>query len=316
MIFKVIPGNNFIWNHKELLQFLIDNQGQPIELSTNREGCCCTSIGLYNLLDQFGYQHVTIYTCNPLERHNKYKIEIEHQWKFLKVEQPIDSKYHTWNKSSVFLTLYGRPLWHRIGLASYLRSLYSNKSIIGFLSDCQDQDRRSLYELTQLFEHDIDSIKHFAQAVDHFPSLVKDVDLYTPGQCETDGYVAQTQRIYQNIFVDVVAETFTSGDCLFITEKTIRPMLLKKPMIVMASKNYLDYLHQLGFQTFCNFWSEEYDGYSDKERYLLILKLIDSIAAKSLDELQDMYYSMQSVLDHNYNLLQTQEFKQHVRYID
>ena len=36
--FKLIPGNGFIWNQKELLDFLIVNQDQSIELSTNQEG--------------------------------------------------------------------------------------------------------------------------------------------------------------------------------------------------------------------------------------------------------------------------------------
>lgn len=316
MIFKIIPGNQFIWNRDALLDYLIEHQGQTIELSTNKEGCCCTSIGLYHLLDQFKFEDVIIHTSNPLETHDKYQIKIKNQWEFLKVVDPIDPSYHTWTGNKTFLTLYGRPLWHRIGFASYLKSCYDNISAVGFLSDCRDQNTRSLYELNDLFVNDMNSIKYFAQAVDYFPAQIDRIDEYTPGQCNTDGYVDQTKQIYPDILIDVVAETFTSGNCLFITEKTVRPILLKKPMIVMGSKNYLDYLHQMGFRTFSDFWNEDYDGFEGANRFNKILKLLDELAKKSNSELEEMYLSMTYTLDHNYELLLSQRFKKHVRYID
>ena len=141
---------------------------------------------------------------------------------------------------------------------------------------------------------------------------LNNVDTYTPGQQNTDGYVTQTKQIYENFFIDIVAETFTTGDCFFVTEKTIRPMLLKKPMISMASRNYLCYLRQMGFRTWqtpeSTFWSEEYDGYEGRERYIRILALIDELAKKSKTELEEMYQAMQPILDHNYNLLVTQSY--------
>ena len=89
-------------------------------------------------------------------------------------------------------------------------------------------------------------------------------------------------------------------------------MLLKKPFIVFASQNYLDYLHQMGFKTFCNYWNENYDGFSERDRFIKILKLIDSIVAMPSHELKSMYNDMQSVLDHNYNLLLSQQFSKNI----
>jgi hypothetical protein len=83
-------------------------------------------------------------------------------------------------------------------------------------------------------------------------------------------------------------------------------------MIVMASKNHLDYLHQLGFKTFSNFWSEEYDAFDQQVRYSKILELIDNLSKKTNQELQDMYMSMQDILDHNYNLLMSQSYKKSI----
>ena len=85
-------------------------------------------------------------------------------------------------------------------------------------------------------------------------------------------------------------------------------MWLKKPFIAFASKNYLCHLRQMGFRTFGDFWDETYDGYQGRDRYLLILKLIDTIANKSRSELNDIYWKMKYTLDHNYNLLATQSY--------
>jgi hypothetical protein len=93
-------------------------------------------------------------------------------------------------------------------------------------------------------------------------------------------------------------------------------MLLKKPFIIFGSQDYLLYLRQMGFKTFYNFWDEDYDGFETKDRYVRILKLINELSTKSIDELTDMYLGMQEILDHNYNLLITQEFSKKINYVE
>jgi hypothetical protein len=105
------------------------------------------------------------------------------------------------------------------------------------------------------------------------------------------------------------------GNTFYPTEKTTRPIWLKKPFIIFGSKNYLDYLHQLGFKTFYEFWSEDYDGYEGRDRYVKILQLIDNLAKKSTVELTQIYQDMQSILDYNYNLLMTQSYNTNISYI-
>ena len=85
-------------------------------------------------------------------------------------------------------------------------------------------------------------------------------------------------------------------------------MLLKKPMIVMGSQDFLGYLRQMGFETFNDFWDEEYDGFAEQNRYQKILDLIDHIAQQPVEALVDMYQKMQPILDHNYNLLMRQGY--------
>ena len=312
MRFRIKPADTFIWNLSELVDFLIAHQNQAIQIENGTEGCCATTIGLYKWLDKFKFTSVVIETSNCLETHSLYTVKHTHPWKFLDVRRPVESELHTWNKKSIFGTLYGRPLWHRLGLAAHLLSHHNNKSKVGFVVNPENKDSRELFELTQLWQHCPKSLKEFGSTQHLLPLRHSEVDDYTPGATLTDGFTAQTKHTYTNFLIDIVAETFTTGKCFFVTEKTVRPMLLKKPFITYGSKDYLAYLRQMGFRTFSDFWDEEYDGYDGADRYTRILSLVDKLATKTVNELETMYWDMQYTLDHNYNLLMTQAYKKKI----
>jgi hypothetical protein len=309
--FILIPANEFVWNQDKFIEFLIANQGTPIELATRGEGVCLTYAGIYKLLEQFGYTDVTIITNNTLEQHNKFSITLQEPFKFFKVQHTNYTQLHKWNQKKLFGCLYNRPLWHRIGLASVLQHDYNSRSLINMRSAINNTDDRELFEIHQLFKNHPPSFVKFSKVCNSWPIMLEKQDGYTVGN-STTGHTDQLAEFYPNFLVDIVAETWTAGTTFFPTEKTVRPMLLKKPFIIFGSRDYLDYLHQMGFKTFqtpsLDFWSEDYDGYEGRDRYIRILALIDELAKKSKEELQGLYQAMQPILDHNYNLLQTQSY--------
>lgn len=315
MKFTIIPADNFIWNQDQLLDFLIANQNQDIELSTNAEGCCATAIGLYTLLDKFKFQSVKIKTANPLEQHPVYQIEIQHGG-FLHVTEPVNSQYHTWNHNKIFGTIYARPLWHRIGIATHLKTVHPTVSTVGFIADPSNEDSRGLFEIDKLWKYDPGTAAKFSTQYSSLPWRHNNIGQYCPGRPLSDGYIVETLQLYTDFLIDVVAESFTSGNCFFVTEKTVRPIMLRKPSIIMGPANYLDYLHQMGFRTFNQFWDESYDGFTNADRYVKILKLIDSLAGLPISQLQEMYVQMTSILDHNYNLLLTKQYNKDIRLIE
>jgi hypothetical protein len=165
-------------------------------------------------------------------------------------------------------------------------------------------------ELDKLLQYDINSIEPAGALIKKLPLLLSSPDQYTT----CNGYVFSDPltTFYKDIFVDILSESHVAGNTFFPTEKTTRPMWLKKPFIIFASKDYLDYLHQMGFRTFSDFWDETYDGYEGRDRYLKILELIDTIAKKSRSELNEMYQAMKFTLDHNYNMLHTQAYNTNI----
>ena len=126
----------------------------------------------------------------------------------------------------------------------------------------------------------------------------------------------QLRSFYTQILIDIVSESYVQGRTFYVTEKTLRPMLLKKPFIVMGPKCFLIHLRQMGFRTFGDFWNEDYNGYEPGLRYQRILELIDDLAKRSHSELVDMYKSMQDVLDHNYNMLVQTRFQTDIHYVE
>jgi len=314
--FVIIPSDHDIWNKTDLLKFLEKHQNSDIVIHMNQEGCCLTSIGLYKLLDLFDFKSVNIITANVLESHDTYGITHRDCFKFFQVSDHTDySRHHHWTRHRIFGALYNRAIWHRMGLASHLVAYHQDMSLINFRSDPANADQRQLFEIQKLFEYNPSSVENFMANIDKFPMLLESQDGYTVG-ATTQEHTDQLAGFYPEFLVDVVAETFVSGRTFFPTEKTIRAMLMKKPFIIMGPKCFLIHLRQMGFRTFHDFWNEDYDGFGLGNRYDKILNLIDVLASKSATELHDMYENMQEILDHNYDLIVSQEFNKNIKYVE
>lgn len=306
-----------IWNKDEFLDFLIEHQGNVIDIEVP-EGVCLTSNGVYDLLKKFNLKAVNIRTHNLVESAPlPFKVEKPiYGHRYLEVPPDTDyTKYHTWNKQHKFGALYNRPTWSRIGLTGHLLANYQDQTTLNFRYNPHDESVRKFFELEQLFQVDPDSLKNFISVTDILPQQLEPEDGWTPGNT-SKGHTDQLAEFYPDFLIDVVAETFNQGRSFYPTEKTTRPMLMKKPFILMGAKCFLIHLRQIGFKTFHDFWDEEYDGYGMGERYTRILKLIDTLAGKSADELEQMYADMQPILEHNYQLLIKAGFATKVTYVE
>jgi hypothetical protein len=113
----------------------------------------------------------------------------------------------------------------------------------------------------------------------------------------------QLTPMYAKFFVDIVAETWHSGECFMPTEKTLRPIMTKNPFIVYGPKGFLRNMKKMGFKTFHRWWPEEYDEWPGLQRINLMFEVMKLIAEKPLDGLKSMYNEMTPVLEHNQNIL-------------
>lgn len=300
-MFMISCTSDKIWNLTDLIGFLVDNQNSDIKLDITPEAICLTNLGLYDLLDKFTFTNVTIHTWNPFEQHSRYNIKVKGANFWFKRIAEISTELQTWNLSRRFLCFYHRPTAARLGLAAHLWNKHNDTSLIHFsATDAVD------FELDKLLQWNVNAAADAGKMLQHLPLLQGSPAGYTKfaGYHYTDNLT----NLYRDILIDVVVESHVAGQTFFPTEKTIRPILLKKPFIIFGSRDYLAYFRQMGFRTFGDFWNEEYDGYEAADRYIRICDLLDDLSRKSIDELEKMYWDMQYTLDYNYNLLVTQQY--------
>jgi hypothetical protein len=99
----------------------------------------------------------------------------------------------------------------------------------------------------------------------------------------------------------VVSETVFFHPKLHLTEKVFKPIVVKRPFILVAAPGNLAYLKSYGFQTFDRWIDESYDQEPDNDRRIaMIATELEKLCSKSNSELQAMHAEMQEVLDYNF----------------
>jgi hypothetical protein len=124
---------------------------------------------------------------------------------------------------------------------------------------------------------------------------------------------------YHNFAVEIVCETYTLGNTFFPTEKTMRPIMAAKPVLVYAPRYFLARLRAMGFQTYHSIWDESYDLYEGADRWRLMqqsmrtllecsradqhrmLSLAHEIAQHNRQRLSNICNYPVNILDHDYS---------------
>ena len=110
-------------------------------------------------------------------------------------------------------------------------------------------------------------------------------------------------------FVYVVTETCFWETKKHLTEKIFKPIVSKQPFLLIGCADNLEYLKGYGFKTFDRWWDEGYDKIQDPiQRLNAVVDILETICKLSLSDVNKMYYEMEDVLNHNYNLFFSQTF--------
>jgi hypothetical protein len=119
------------------------------------------------------------------------------------------------------------------------------------------------------------------------------------GNANTNGSLLSNW--YHAFDVELVAETYTHGETFFPTEKTVRPIVGGKSMLIYGPRNYLARLRDLGFQTWHNVWDESYDQLQGPERWAAMKTVIDDLVQR---DHQQLYQQCWPMIQHNRQQLQ------------
>jgi hypothetical protein len=315
-----------IWRKDLVISYLHHHQAKnlPAVIDFGPEGSCAEALGLYRLLDEFcgstGYnkQHITVRTANALEQHDHYRVVFDSNYWY-----EIDEINH-WAKDKVisnhthpgwhFANFVSRSNWFRLWIATILDTQHKNKTLQTYHYDPtrENYNANGYLGLDDLFQFGCNIVSESAKFLttcprtldleflknrDYSDSLFQHVNSYYPIQHPANLNLLQ---YYNKIFVDIVCEPNASGRCFLPTEKIWRPILARRPFIVMSNFEYLQNLRRLGFKTFNDYWDENYDDYCEGDRIRMIEQVLKTISLWTVQELHNSLIDMQSILDHNY----------------
>ena len=98
----------------------------------------------------------------------------------------------------------------------------------------------------------------------------------------------------------IVTETVYYEDRLHLTEKIFKPIVMKRPFILVGAVSNLEYLRSYGFKTFDQWIDESYDHEPDPDvRLQKIVNEIKKLCALPEYKITNMFNEMQSVLEFN-----------------
>lgn len=329
---KLISEDTAIYRQDLLVMYLYDcaKDHKDIAIDFHLEGPCCRTNNLYTILDEFcrrtdyDPKRIKIYTANQIEKHDLYTVirrpEYWYEVNLIRAWMTQNAINFTAPPTKHFGIFVGRATWSRAWVSAVLYR-HKQKAIQTFHSGYNQNYVVPLADsivdpigLDLLNQYGCNIIPEVAAFLDQCPivnqhnvELIKQTRMFikpSNNNCYPIQHPANLNILswYQDFVVDIVCETRVLGDTFFVSEKTWRCIVARRPFIVVGAGNFLKNLKKLGFQTFNNFWDEGYDDYGPTQRMQQIEQLIQTLADKSVQEMQDLLASMESVLEHNFNI--------------
>jgi hypothetical protein len=278
-----------VWyNPNEFWQFLQETHAEKfIVLDFSAEGPSITALGISEMIQKINRDPATVRITgwsNNYEQVPYVRMERHHCSHFFDYSKmywtdPVDST----NAPYLIGLFLGRNTVARNCIFYDSAHRWPDKFLISRLKnrnpDCWSVSPNSiaLEKIEDWVAPDqINQIMHWVQTI-NWPSIdnKKVQDYYqenSAAEC-----VVSLLRHYSQFHVDLVCETYSRGSAFFPTEKTVRPIMAGKPMLVYGPKNFLANLRALGFCTWSSCWDESYDQYEGPERWQRMRQVIDNL---------------------------------------
>lgn len=231
-----------IYHTGELTSRIINSmQTDGWTVLTSKEARSYRDNGMYELLDQLcDYWHwdpakIIIETNNRVEHHPRYTIRhIAYDFLSYGICDKLDTiKHKEWTKEKVYGMFIGRANATRIrGLHNHLNYEYKNLGLTSF-----HQNMSYYVDESSILEYLAQSNQRY-QDIINLPSYSDIDELMIPPINESKNILGW-DNIYEKIGIELVFETGEVENNLTTSEKIVRPMLYKRPFMVVAGKNWI-----------------------------------------------------------------------------
>lgn len=227
-------------------------------------------------------------------KNNGENIEINYQKKLLKEKYIYFINNYKIKKH--FLCFNNLIKLHRLWMCYELTKNPNlvNKSII------------SLSNESEIGFENLISLSNNKELIDYFKTHISTIgQVYDTDNWKRDVLQASHTiniNAHLSTFVNIVTETLTTPNVVFITEKTYKPIYVCQPFIIVGNAHTLKKMKELGYKTFSNWWDESYDNELELEiRMNKIIKVLEEISNWDLDKCNNIRKEMREILIHNYN---------------
>ena len=285
--------------HLSVLHSYFSSHGIPLHKIIYLTGCMNTDevynsfCNRYHIPDDKNYRIKLV--CYPCSIDNASK-DIEN----LKVE-PI---YDTENlPKKIFLSWNRRHKAHR----NMLTVLFDKNDLLecSYFSMSKYEPEFPDIKFEDIFEDRWLDI--FNLSKEDVVNVVKKLPLVVDGETAINkmmkGAQSTSENFYKNSLISIITETNFLENEISMTEKSIKPVKEKHPFIMIGVKGTLKAYHNLGYKTFNEFWSEDYDNIDHSwERLREIVRVCKEISQWDHAKILQFKTQVKPILDYNFQI--------------
>jgi hypothetical protein len=159
----------------------------------------------------------------------------------------------------------------------------------------------------------------FTDAGTHYTQHVFANNAWRPQHCLEDHYIANGYSAnssadfdsgdYQSTDIEIIAETLFDDQRIHLTEKSLRPIALGQPFILLASPGSLEYLKSYGFKTFESVIDESYDQIQDPYlRLKAVIHIMQDITKLSNQQYTNLLHKLNEIALYNKHYFFSDQF--------
>lgn len=204
--------------------------------------------GLYDLLDQlcatqsWDKKSITVSNANLIEYHSEYQV---HTFPF-KLTSGYCYDFNAianipkinWNQEKVYGMFLGRANITRLqAIKNHMGFRFKDQGLVAWNADYSQLNPSVLAQYlceTNSQWSELEIITPFSEIG---PVL-------TPPICTPQNMHGPWEEVYEKIAIEVVCETTDDSSAVGITEKLLRPMLYRRPFLLIAGANYIETMKQ------------------------------------------------------------------------
>ena len=256
------------------------------------------------------FNRVFFSTANYLNHMNLIKSHIlSYDWVYLNEKLRFNREYklnYNSKKKYRIISLNRRGSYERFYYCCYLFNNLINKINFSFINlNCMDFKNYKNYKRLNLINDN--------QWINFNKNLPIKLDSLNPDFYNNNNKTNDISEYLKEAYVQVIFETNsqpTHSNSQQISEKSYMGIRNGQPFILFSTTGgILEHLRKLGFKTFHPYINENYDdkNLSYEKRYKLLIKETERLCNISENEIKKIYENMESIIDHNLNLLENKK---------